>query len=171
MLESLLNSLDTPASVYSQHHHNSSSESIYDWPSLDSLLSPDSGIGLENPLPPNAMGAKIGSDTDTTCWSPDMWDFTTTADGLMDGAEGQQQHLHQPRSVLSFSDESLTSGGEEFSSVELGSVRSASGSGKAGVPSHRLSLTDGHAALSPEELHLGDLDLDVDLDVFASGPE
>lgn len=65
---------------------------------MDSLLSPSS---IEPQVPLNC-------DLETA-WSPDVWNFNG----------------EPPQSVLSFSDESLTSG-EEFSSVEFGSARSDS---------------------------------------------
>lgn len=93
---------------------NSSAESIYEWPPIDTMLSPTS---LEQPQPPNNTTTKSGCDG---TWSPELWTF-----------EDSQSHI--PQSVLSFSDESLTSG-EEFSSIEYGSSRSDSGFRTISIP-------------------------------------
>lgn len=108
------NSWETLLTHFDDSQKQSSSNSIYEWPPMDAMISPTS---LEPSRSLSDMNPKFSHDT---TWEPEMWNFT-------DG------HPHIPQSVLSFSDESLTSG-EEFSSVEYGSTRSDSGYRTISIP-------------------------------------
>lgn len=108
------NAWETLLTQFDDSEKHSSSNSIYEWPPMDAMISPTS---LEPPRTLSDVTPKFSHDN---TWEPEMWNFT----------DGQS---HIPQSVLSFSDESLTSG-EEFSSVEYGSSRSGSGFRTISIP-------------------------------------
>lgn len=104
----------------------SSSNSVYEWLPMETLLSPttvEDSSGVVRSVSPRPDD-----------WSPGLWFDDETA--------------NIPHSVLSFSDESLTSG-EEFSSVEYGSTRSDSGF-------RTISIAQPHGAFTPKKT--GDVD-------------
>lgn len=118
--QSMLNTLE------SDTIDKSSSNSVYGWPPMETLLSPTT---VED-----SSGVVQSASPKPDEWAPELWFNDETA--------------HIPQSVLSLSDESLTSG-EEFSSVEYGSTRSDSGF-------RTISIPQLPGAYTPEEF--GDVD-------------
>lgn len=116
--ESMLSTFDT------NPHTRSSSTSIYDWPPMERMLSPTT---LESTSRPD-HSPKNHTDHE---WAQELWSLN-------------EEPYHIPQSVLSFSDESLTSG-EEFSSVE----RSSSDSDFRTISIPHLNTAD--AVFTPED--------------------